>query len=308
MRKLVNSVIFLHSFKLNQLRSETQILLCHLVKMPSTKSYLFHPYQKPFLHFYGTNFLSDENHPISDISEIDLYDQPVPDPYIAITFSIIMLIQVCIGEYLHWKVFWSLKQENSVIKHIAQIFTISQMIFWPLTIFLISVTNFIYPLNELIGSWFCTIVVPINTFLSLVIFSHSFLSSLMRYLLIVHSEKVEAWGKEKVKKLFVFLAVLLPLLITFWKEVDGSELHPISYVNKCYGKHERVFLVETSTLNVLKKSFCAMETYDEGDPIALIVAMLKQLFCAASTITIIVMGSNLSEGIIYYRLFSYMVR
>ena len=111
-----------------------------------------------------------------------------------------------------------------------------------------------------------------------------------------------------MKKLFIFLSIFLPLLIALWKQIDGSELHPISYVNKCYGKHDRVFLVETSTVNVLKKSFCAMETYDEGDPIALIIAMLKQLFCAASTITIIVIGSNLSEGIIYYKLFSYMVR
>ena len=276
--------------------------------MPSNKNYLSHPYQKPFLHFYGTNFLPNENHTISDISEVDLYNQPVPDPYIAITFSIIMLIQVCIGEYLHWKVFWSLKQENGVIKHMAQIFTISQMINWPLTIFMISITNFIYPLNQIIGQWFCTIVVPINIFFNLVTASHSFLSALMRYILIVHSEKVKAWGKEKVKKLFIILTIFLPFLITFWKEVDGSELHPISFVNKCYGKHDRVFLVETSTVNVLKKSFCAMETYEEGDPIALIVAMLKQLFCAASTITIIVMASNLSEGIIYYKLFSYMVR
>ena len=276
--------------------------------MPSTKSYHFHPYRKPFLHFYGTHFLPNEDHTVSKISEIDLYDQPVPNPYIATTFSIIMLIQLCSGEYLHWKVFMALKKENSAIKQIAQIFTVSQMILWPITIFLISITNFIYPLHEIVSPWFCSIAVLMNMFFLLVTSSHSFLSSLMRYILIVHSEKVSVWGKEKVKKLFIFLSIFLPLLIALWKQIDGSELHPISYVNKCYGKHDRVFLVETSTVNVLKKSFCAMETYDEGDPIALIIAMLKQLFCAASTITIIVIGSNLSEGIIYYKLFSYMVR
>ena len=276
--------------------------------MFSKPNYFFHPYETSFLSFHGTNVLSNDNHTFSMITEIDLYDQPVPDPFIAAAFSVIMTIQVPIGEYLHWKVFCSMKKENSIHKLISQIFIVFQMLLWPLTIFMITITNFLYPLNEIIDPWFCSLVQPINSFLILSTVSHSFITSLMRYVFIVHSEKVNRLGKESVKKMFLFLSIALPLLITIWKEIDGSELHFISYFNKCKAKHDRVFLIETSTTNVLKKSFCAMEPYDERNPISFIFAILKQIFCAASTFTIVIIGSNFTEGIVYFKLFSFITR
>ena len=276
--------------------------------MLSKQYYFSHPYEKSFLHFHGPNLLANENDDISTLTEIDLYDQPVPDLYIAILFSIIMAIQILIGEYLHWKVFLILRKENTVYKLISQLNLIYQMIHWPLVFMMITATSLVYPLNEILSPWFCSFVQPIISFLLLSISSHSFITASMRYVFIVHSEKTNRLGKESVKRMFLVIFVFLPFLVILWKEIDGSDLHFISFFNKCKGKHDDVFLIETSTTNVLKKSFCAMEAYDENDPIAYILALLKQIFCAASTITMMIMASNLIEGIIYFKLFSYMIR
>ena len=166
------------------------------------------------------------------MDDIDLYFQPLENPYVALTFFILKFISISVGEIIGIKILIMLTRESRPLTQITKLFVISQMILWPITIFLISITNFIYPLQEIVSPWFCSIAVLMNTFFLLVTSSHSFLSSLMRYILIVQSEKVSVWGKEKVKKLFIFLSIFLPLLITLWKQIDGSELHPISYVNK----------------------------------------------------------------------------
>ena len=124
---------------------------------------------------------------------------------------------------------------------------------------------------------------------------------------IVHNERVQLIGKQKVKKYFHVLSILVPLLITLWKAIDGSELDSFSMFNKCYGKHHRTFLVETSTINVFKKNFCNMPNYHNMNGyLEVIVAITKNILCLTSTCTILLFGSNLTEGIIYYLLFSYM--
>ena len=107
------------------------------------------------------------------------------------------------------------------------------------------------------------------------------------------------------KHIFV-LSILIPFVVTIWKVIDGSEVDAMSFINKCYGRQHKVFLIETSTVNVFKKSFCEVEGYEELEGVNKIISLGKQIICAASTITMLAMGSNLTEGFIYYKLFSHM--
>ena len=92
---------------------------------------------------------------------------------------------------------------------------------------------------------------------------HSCLSATMRYYFIVHTEKVNSFGKERVKNIFLVLSILIPLVVTIWKAIDGSEVDAMSFINKCYSRQHKVFLIETLTVNVFKKSFCEVEGYDK---------------------------------------------
>ena len=276
--------------------------------MKLTRESLYYPFNNSSLGIFPKNTAAPGNVTGFVLEDIDLYHQPVLDPVVATIFSSIWLILLVVGTYLHLKILRGLKQENGILKEITYIFVPAQMILWPFMSFLIATTNFLHPLNALIGDWFCSLSQFIIYFLLNIVAFHSFFASLMRYIFIVHSSKVELHGKKKIKKLFLFLSVMVPLSITIWKISNGAELDNMTFINKCNGKHHEAFLAETSTINVFKKSFCEFEIYHKGDVYGQMIMILKQISCMASTFVMIFIGSNITEGIIYYRLFSHMNR
>jgi hypothetical protein len=276
--------------------------------MPLSQNNLYHPFRDPLLGFSINNMASSLGENGSILYDIDLYYQPVQDPAVSSVFTSIMALILLIGVYLHTKLFVRLGKETGLVQNVTMVFVIAQMIHWPVTVSMITLTNFVHPLNDVIGQWICTTAWFVSYYLCNVISSHSFMAALMRYFYIVHHEKVKSWGKENFKRLFLFLVMFIPLLITICKANDGAELDSMSYFNKCYGKHHEVFLVETSTPNIFKKNFCEMEIYNEDDVYGHFIALVKQFLCAASLTTMLIVGSNLSEAFIYYRLFSYINR
>ena len=269
---------------------------------------LYHLFNNCFLGIFPKNTASPGNVTGFVLEDTFLYHQPVLDPVVATIFSSIWVILLVVGSYLHLRVLISLKQENGILKEITYIFVPVQMILWPFMSFVIASTNFLHPLNALIGDWFCSLSQFILYFLKNIIAFHSFFAALMRYLFIVHSSKVKLYGNKKMKKLFLCLSVMIPLSITIWKINNGAELDGMTFINKCNGKHHEAFLAETSTINVFKKSFCEFEIYHKGDVYGQMIMILKQISCMANTFVMIFIGSNITEGIIYYRLFSHMNR
>ena len=274
----------------------------------ASPNHFYNPFLDSFLGIWVPTKSDDRNFESGMIlKDIDLYFQPVPDPITATIFLVIMMTLNCIGSYITIKVLSSLKNEESLLKNMTQNFMISQLILWPLILCVVSITNFTHSFPSEIVQWICPIAwFVIYLCLNLTI-SHSCFTAIMRYFFIVHNERVKVIGKKKVKKYFDVLSILVPLLLTLWKANDGSELDALSMFNKCYGKHHQTFLVETSTLNVFKKNFCNMPNYrNMNGYVEVIVAITKNILCLTSTCTILLFGSNLTEGIIYYLLFSHM--
>ena len=274
----------------------------------ASRNHYYNPFMDSFLGIWFPTNSGDRNFESGMIlKEIDLYFQPVPDPITATIFLVIMTTLVCIGSYITIKVLSFLKNEESLLKNMTQNFMISQLILWPFLISVISITNFIHSFPSEIVQWIC----PIAWFVIYISLNfsnaHSCFTAIMRYFFIVHNERVQLIGKQKVKKYFHVISILVPLLITLWKAIDGSELDSFSMFNKCYGKHHQTFLVETSTTNVFKKNFCNMPNYHNMNGyVEVIEAITKNILCLTSTCAMILLGSNLTEGIIYYLLFSYM--
>ena len=276
-----------------------------------TRNNVFHPFSNSSLRFLNyNNAKSQENENFSFILEhIDLYFQPVHHP---ITCSILLIYYtslIFIGEYLHFKVLLVVKKDNGILKTVSRIFALAQMVMWPVIFLLITATSLVHPLASIIGEWFCTTTWFLAYYLQFVVSSHSLIAASMRYCFIVHTEKVEKYGMEKAKKLFLLLYISIPVLMTLWMANNGKEMDVMSFFNKCYGKHHKVFLIDTSTLNVLKRSFCGVQdALDDSSFYGRVVIVLQRLSCIASTTSMLIMGSNLTEGILYFQLFRYMNR
>ena len=270
---------------------------------------LYHPFSKSSFGLIFNNIVNDDSVIGNVIDDINLYYQPVQNPFIAISFVSLKLVILVAGGYLHIKVFRLMKKENGLLRHVTQLFVYSQMVFWPFLTLLTALTDFIHPMNEVAGQWFCNICSFLFYFLGSIITSHSFISALMRYFFIVRREMINGYGRERIKRIFLILSVILPLFIAVWEVVDGTELDGMSFINKCNGQHHKVFLLETSTLNVARRNFCGFENYDDSEGMLnQIRSIIHRLSCVVNRVITIVMGLNISEGLLYYRIWTHIYR
>ena len=272
------------------------------------REYLYHP-------FTDSSFgilLKNQSFPASitgfQVTDVDLYYQPLQDPVIAIVFFVLRLFIVIAGEFVHVKVFILMKKENGIAKDVTKLFTITQMIYWPFWLLFSTSTDFVHPLNVVVGQWYCFSGWFIFWYCWTTISFHSFLVALMRYFFIVHDKKVEAYGKDSAKKWFFLLSIIIPTVLTIWGILENAELDATSFINKCYGKHHKKFLLETSTLHTIKRNFCEFETFEGDGPFGKIFATLKRITCITKTIFFLVMGFNFTEAIVYYKIFRHINR
>jgi hypothetical protein len=122
----------------------------------------------------------------------------------------------------------------------------------------------------------------------------------MRYTFILYDKKVEYFGKERAKNLFLWLNIFIPLIMTVWRGIGSPGLDPIAFMNKCNGKHHEVFLMETSTLNVLKQGFCYMKSYDKNGIFGELLGIMRRMSCVAMISIWSIMGFNITEAILYF--------
>ena len=277
---------------------------------PDGKHNFYHPFKNTSIRVTIEENAINKHQNGYIIGEIDLYYQPVQNPAIGITFFLIKLPILILGIFLNIKVLSLIKRETSVVNDVTKVATYAQMIFWSTFVFFTTVTDFVHPLNEILGQWVCEFGWFITYFFTSIFTLHSFLVALMRYCFIVHNDKFEkGFRKQKTERVFLFLSLFIPLLMVIWGAISRSELDILSYINKCNGKHHNVFLIETSTVDVLKRNFCEFDSYDSPNfPFGQIIDAIKRVSCIARTTVLVLMVLNFTEIVIYYKIFSHMIR
>ena len=268
----------------------------------------YHPFRDPVLGFFIGGESSSTNVSEFTIKDVDMYYQPLEHPIVAGLVFLLKLLVISIGQVVTMKVFKVAKSEKSIINQITMLFCITQMIFHPLLLLFDLTVNLIHPIAEVIDPWFCHFGWFFYQISTKIVLSNSFIIAVMRYVFIIHSKTVEKHGKEKVKYYFLFLAVMIPLLGVILDGIDHKKLSRLSFINKCYGKDHKVFLIETSTLDVLKRKFWRIEEVVENDTLAILLSILHRILRIVKTVLYLITGFNIAEGIIYYKLFSRLNR
>ena len=116
-----------------------------------------------------------------------------------------------------------------------------QMVYWPVTVIFGTTTDFLHPLRDIVGEWYCSFgYFWIVGGMTLILF-HSFVVGLMRYIFVVHNERVVSYGKEKAKKMFFLASILIPVFLTLWGFLNGRDESAITSLNKCYGVHHKAY-------------------------------------------------------------------
>ena len=277
--------------------------------MLPNKRHFYHPYSGEYFGFYSVNGNDEERHLNGFVLEdIDLYYQPLPDPIVASLFWVIRLILAMIGWVIYVKVWKMLDIENGLVKEVTKIYTIALMIGGTTLSIFVASTDFLHPVNEVIGQWYCDLGWFVLYTSWFTMNFHSFIVASMRYLFVIQEEKLENYGKEKVRKVFHILSIFLPFLLMIWSITDKSDVDAISFFNKCNGNHHKVFLFDTSTQNVAKRNFCEHVEYDDEGSLGKIIAAFRRCACIIRTLLILFMGFNFAEIYIYFKILSHMYR
>ena len=227
--------------------------------------YFYHPLENTSfgVQISGNSFWDFNENGTNIIDDISLYYHPVQHLVLGAFFFLISLPLVILGIYFNLKVLNLIRRESGVANDVTKLTSIVQMILWPFWFIFTTSTDFLHPLNEILGNWYCDLGWFMIYFCWNITFLNSLIIALTRYGCIVHSDKcAQGDHKTQAKRFFLIISVLIPFIMVVWSGMDSSELEMMSFINKCNGKHHKTFLIETSTVDVMKRNFCAFDSYD----------------------------------------------
>ena len=240
------------------------------------------------------------------MDDVDLYYQPLEPQWIAIFFFFVRLTIIVFGQFIGTKVVILMKRENGILSEVTILFMITQMVFHPILIFFELTVNLIHPVDEVMGPWVCYVAWLFYSFSTSIVLNYSFIAAIMRYTFVVHEERVGQYGKEKVKRYFLYLSVAVVIIVIIMRIIDGTS--SLSFINKCYGRDHEVFLIETSSLAVLKRKFWESAERQHQNLVDKLLDIAKRALKVLDSIQFLVLGFNITEAIIYKMIFSHLDR
>ena len=269
---------------------------------------LYHPYRGSFLGIVVKDNSSLKNISLDRIENINLYYQPLLHPTVAAVGSFLKLLVVVFGEFVCIKILARIKNDDTILNDITRFYVRMQMVFHPLSVAFMASTDFIHPLSKVIGQWYCSLGWFAFDIGYKFIAFHSFSTALMRYVFIFHQEKVEKYGKEKIKRIFYYLAVAIPVIVSILNLVQAHEVGHRSSINKCYGTHHKAFLLDTSPILSVQRTFWNPEDYELKGYLNFTLAITRRIFKIFTTCVSLLATLNLTEAFLYYKIISYMNR
>ena len=121
----------------------------------SKRHNFYSPFLQSSIYFSNQTLFSTDAFYHETISDVDIYYQPLQYPILAIFYLILEVIIIILGECVHLQILKLLKFETCLIKDILKVFLYVQMVFWPVAVLFDTSTDFIHPLKEIVGAWYC---------------------------------------------------------------------------------------------------------------------------------------------------------
>ena len=278
----------------------------------------YHPFVNKSLGFlinskggtYSKEFLFED---------INLHWQPVHDPKIGALFLVIYFLIILVGGFVQYHLWQMLKRGDSLVSRILKAYVIVEVTVFPIICFFNSANNFMYPLSDIFGSWLCVVVyfltIPGMVFINF----HTTIIAVMRYFFIVHDERVASFGKERAEHLFYWILGIVPILMTVWLYFGAAnrDFDGFPAMNKCNGSYDKIFLLKWGfaeraiSPKIFNRSVwtarCDKQNTNESSTSSA-VELLDLIQCRASSVVFSLLFLNVSEGFIYYRTWTHILK
>ena len=224
-------------------------------------------------------------------------------PIIHISIQVLLFF---LGLYIQTKTIFACKQEQIKTWHIHVTHAVVMTIYYGFFIPFQAATYFLPFLEEYVGGpWICYIASVVSFYCYHSILAHSLLVAIMKYSFIVHAMRVKAFGEEKLQKIFFWVNLILPFLLTV-AAMFTTDFRTRSYLKNCFShKQDDWSLMNNGTSSSGgSKKFLFCDLTDTPDEIYWLV----QFFCVSRSLLNIAICTNLPEGFFYYTIFKQMKR
>ena len=239
----------------------------------SIRKYLHNPYQDSHLVFLShPGNTSNDSYPqeanssdtsiwsMNLISIIELHTHTI---HPAISLALILPIQFLFTAsaiFIQLRTLDMLKKENSVNNSLMVTQAIIHIIFWPSIVIMNTLADNIYPLSAVFTASFCTVLSLYFYFCTFSMIFYSFYAAVLRYLCCCYTESVNDFGKGKLISLVYWTFYLHTFGWAFFTIVTQYNLDHVPLLNSCYGYQERIFLMESTRLNMARRHLCLLES------------------------------------------------
>ena len=240
---------------------------------PSISKYLHNPYQDPSLVFlsHPWNTSNDSYYPdanssdssIQSINLISVIELEAQTIHPAISLALILPIQFLITAsaiFIQLRTLDMLKKENSVNNPLMVTQARIHIIFWPTIVIVNTLADNIYPLSAVLTSSFCTVLSLYFYFCTFSMILYSFYAAFLRYVCCCYAEKVNNFGKGKLISLVYWIFYLHTFTWALYTIVTQYNLDHVPLLNSCFGYQDRIFLMESSPLNMARRHLCLLES------------------------------------------------
>ena len=217
------------------------------------------------------------------------------------------------GLFFHSKVVCVSKKDRDVTWQLDMTNSVILVFHYGHVMIMYGVTFLIKDLYTYTGIWFCYASKTITLLGNAHSTGHSFVISVMKYVIIVQYEKVLKFGREKVQRIFFWLNIFYPIYVIITFNIlrpDFLLVHDgISQANRCLGKPDLVSSQNISRPAAKLHDMCitiVVPSYKVS--VEYCIYLMRAFICWIHIVFLYCNVWNVIEFFIYYVIFKFMYR
>ena len=220
--------------------------------------------------------------------------------------TILAILVYFIGTYINWKIICTCRKVKDKTWQVDVAHSVGMMVSVLVVVVFEKVADHVEVLSDYTGVGVCYITSFVYAMGAYIGGFHSCHISMMKYIYIVHNERVRQFGEEKIKKILFWAYILHPLVLTI-PTVIYLDLEVYASLYQCFGLQQELIDRYKSDGGFSRMFFCKL-IFDEEDGDDSIPYIFAQTFCSIKMIWIIILSTNIPEGYMYFKIFRHMKR
>ena len=219
-----------------------------------------------------------------------------------------MLVLFSLGTYIQLKIISTCRREKDKTWQIDITHSVGMIILFIFSSMFERVTDYFPEFRDYTGTWVCYVAAFIYTVGLYLIAFHSLVVSLMKYVFIVHQNRVLKFGEDKTKKIFFWINILHPLFLAI-PTIYFFDFEAFLSIVSCFDLEEKLETIyNTSTGNMERIFMCKLNLEENEELDWPMFYSVQQGFCAAKMVWVLLFSCNIPEAFCYFTIFRKMRR